>query len=92
MFKIALISILLISFSLSADAQEMEPRSYSVLPVGLHATQLAYTFSGGDVVSGLNSPVQNLNINASIIGFGYVQTFSLFKKLGRIAVGLPYVF
>jgi len=47
MLKIALISMLLISFSLSADAQEMEPRNYSVLPVGLHATQLSYTFSGG---------------------------------------------
>jgi hypothetical protein len=90
--KTTFISILTICFSISVYAQEMEPRSYSVVPVGLHAAQLAYTFSGGDVVSGLNSPVQNLNVNASIIGLGYVQTFSVFKKLGRIAVGLPYVF
>lgn len=90
--KKTLISILVISFSFSAYAQEMEPRSYSVVPVGLHAAQLSYTFSGGDVVSGLNSPVQNLNINASIISLGYVQTFSIFKKLGRIAVGMPYAF
>jgi hypothetical protein len=40
----------------------------------------------------LNSPLQDLNINASIISLGYVQTFSLFKKLGRIAVGMPYAF
>jgi hypothetical protein len=73
-------------------AQEMDPRSYSVIPVSLHAAQVSYTFSGGDVVSGLNSPVQNLNINASIISLGYVQTFSLFKKLGRIAIGMPYAF
>jgi len=90
--KTTFISILTICFSISVYAQEMEPRSYSVVPVGLHAAQLAYTFSGGDVVSGLNSPVQNLNVNASIIGLGYVQTFSVFKKLGRIAAGLPYVF
>jgi hypothetical protein len=81
-----------IIFYFSAFAQDMEPRSYSVVPVGLHAAQLSYTFSGGEVVSGLNSPLQNLNINASIIALGYVQTFSLFHKLGRIAVGLPYAF
>ena len=92
MLKTAFFSICAVCFSFSVFAQELEPRSYSVVPVGLHAAQLSYTFSGGDVVSGLNSPVQNLNINASIISLGYVQTFSLFKKLGRIAVGVPYAF
>jgi hypothetical protein len=92
MQRTAILFILAITFSFSVSAQDMEPRSYSVVPVGLHAAQLSYTFSGGDVVSGLNSPVQNLNINASVISLGYIQTFSLFKKLARIAVGMPYAF
>jgi len=92
MQKTAILIIWAMSFSFSGFAQEMEPRSYSVVPVGLHAAQLSYTFSGGDVVSGLNSPIQNLNINASVISLGYVQTFSLFNKLARIAVGMPYAF
>ncbi len=82
----------LFHLSIAVFAQEMEPRSYSVVPVGLHASQLSYTFSGGDVVSGLNSPLQDVNINASIISLGYVQTFAIFNKLGRIAIGMPYVF
>src|SRR5258705_1486046 len=90
--KTVFLCMLSIIFYFSAFAQEMEPRSYSVVPVGLHAAQLSYTFSGGEVVSGLNSPLQNLNIDASIIALGYVQTFSLFHKLGRISVGLPYAF
>src|SRR5450631_2017063 len=90
--KATFIGILTICFSISVYAQEMEPRSYSVVPVGLHAAQLAYTFSGGDVVAGLNSPVQNLNINASVVSLGYVQTFSLFDKLARVSVGMPYAF
>src|SRR6476646_8507226 len=88
--RTALTTILAISFSFFACAQEMEPRSYSVVPVGLHAAQLSYTFSDGDVISGLNSPLQNLNIKASIIALGYVQTFAIFKKLGRISIGVPY--
>jgi hypothetical protein len=79
-------------FTVSGYAQEMEPRSYSVVPKGLHAAVLSYTFSGGDVVTGLNSPLQNLNINASLIGLGYAQTFSLFDKLARVAVAMPYAF
>jgi hypothetical protein len=90
--KTALLSMLAICFTFSVFAQDLEPRSYSVVPVGLHAAQLSYTFSGGEVVSGLNSPLQDLNINASIIVLGYVQTFSIFKKLGRIAVAMPYAF
>ena len=90
--KTAFLCTLAVNFSFSVFAQEMEPRRYSVVPVGLHAAQLSYTFSGGDVVSGLNSPLQDLNINASIIALGYVQTFSIFNKLGRIAVGMPYAF
>ena len=90
--KTAFLGMLAMFFSFSVFSQDLEPRSYSVVPVGLHAAQLSYTFSGGEVVSGLNSPLQNLNINASIIGLGYVQTFSIFKKLGRIAVGMPFAF
>jgi hypothetical protein len=90
--KTAFLSMLAMFFSFSVFSQDLEPRSYSVVPVGLHAAQLSYTFSGGEVVSGLNSPLQDLNVNASIIALGYVQTFSIFKKLGRIAVGMPYAF
>ena len=79
-------------FTTSCSAQEMEPRSYSVVPKGLHAAALSYTFSGGEVVSGLNSPVQNLDINASLISLAYAQTFSLFDKLARVSVGMPYAF
>ena len=45
--------MLAMNITFFVHAQEMEPRSYSVVPVGLHAAQLSYTFSGGDVVSGL---------------------------------------
>jgi hypothetical protein len=89
---VILIGILNLIFISFCHAQEMEPRSYSVVPKGLHAAILSYTFSGGDVVSGLNSPIQNLNINASIVGLGYAQTFSFFDKLARVSVAMPYAF
>lgn len=74
------------------NAQDLEARSYAVVPKGLHAAALSYTFSKGDVVADITSPVQDLDITTSIIGLGYVQTFSLFKKLARVAVSQPFGF
>lgn len=74
------------------SAQDLEARSYAVVPKGLHAAALSYTFSKGDVVADATSPVKNLDITTSVIGLGYVQTFSMFNKLTRLAVSLPYGF
>jgi hypothetical protein len=74
------------------DAQDLEARSYSVVPKGMHAAALSYTFSTGDVVSDFTSPVQDLKVTTSIINLGYVQTFALFNKLARIQASLPYGF
>jgi len=74
------------------EAQDLEPRSYSVVPIGLHATVLSYSYLNGDVVSDFTSPVQDLKVTSSVINFGYMQTFSVLNKLCRIAVSLPYGF
>jgi hypothetical protein len=73
-------------------AQDLEARSYSVVPKGMHAAALSYTYSKGNVVSDFTSPIQDLDITTSIINLGYVQTFALFKKLARMQVALPYGF
>jgi hypothetical protein len=77
---------------MTVTAQDLEPRSYSVVPKGLNALALGTTYSGGDVVSDFTSPVQNLDINTVALSLGYVRTFSLFNKLARVSAGLPYVF
>jgi hypothetical protein len=76
----------------SVHAQEIEPRSYAVVPVGLHAMALSYTFSKGDVITPGNSPIQNLDVTNNVFNLGYVQTFTFFKKLTRVAVSMPFGF
>ncbi len=71
-------------------SQEIEPRSYAVVPKGLHAMALAYTFSSGNVIMAGSSPVQNLDVTNNVFNIGYVQTFTLFDKLARVAVSLPF--
>ena len=79
-------------FSARIHAQDLEARSYSVVPKGMHAAALSYTLSKGDVVADLTSPVQDLQVTTSIINLAYVQTFALFNKLARIQAALPYGF
>jgi hypothetical protein len=74
------------------QAQEMEARSYAVVPAGLHAMALSFTYSKGNVITEGSSPVQDLNVKNQVFNMGYVQTFSFLKKLARISVSLPYGF
>jgi hypothetical protein len=82
----------LVFFYFTSHGQDLEARSYSVVPKGMHAAAISYTFSKGNVISDFTSPVQNLDITTSIINIGYVQTFAFFNKLARVQVGLPYGF
>jgi hypothetical protein len=73
-------------------AQELEPRSYSVIPTRFSAVGLAYTYSHGNVVTDATMPVQGLTITTSMIAAAYVKSFALFGKLGRIQMLVPYTF
>jgi hypothetical protein len=86
------IFIFVIMISNRTRSQEMEPRSYAVVPTGLHAMALSYTYSSGNVVTPGSSPVQNLDVTNSVFNIGYVQTFTFFDKLARVAVSLPFGF
>jgi Putative MetA-pathway of phenol degradation len=73
-------------------AQEIEPRSYAVVPTGLHAMALSYTFSSGNVITEGSSPIQNLNVTNNVFNLGYVRTYTLFNRLARLAVSVPFGF
>ncbi len=81
--------IFLILFHFSVRAQDLEARSYAVVPKGLHALAGSFTYSSGNVISGLTSPIQDLDVKTSAFGIAYVQTFSFFNKLARVALSLP---
>ena len=84
---------LAVTWSLSpAGAQELEPRAYRALPVGLHYGLLVYSFSTGNVLVDPTAPVEGLELEISTLTAGYIRTFSLFGRSSSVAVLLPYVF
>jgi hypothetical protein len=90
--KILLVSIHILAISAGIQAQELEARSYSVVPKGMHAAALSYTYTKGNIITDFASPIQDLKVNTSTINLGYVQTFGVFSKLARIQVAMPYSF
>ena len=72
------------------SAQDIEPRSYSVVPIGLHVAAVGYTYSFGDVISDGSSPIRDGNFHSNAFNLAYVQSFGFFKKLAKITVALPY--
>ena len=58
----------------SASAQELEPRAYRPLPIGLHFGLLVYTFSDGNVVVDPTTPVAGIDLDVSTLGAGLTVT------------------
>jgi len=77
--------------SVSAPAQELEPRAYRAVPIGLQFVALSYSFSSGNVLVDPTIPVEDLELDINTIGGGYFRTFSFFGRAASAAVVVPYV-
>lgn len=74
----------------SAAAQEMEPRSYSAVPVGTNFVVASYSRSSGDVLFDPSLPITNLQARINTYSLGYSHSFGLFGHVASIAFSEPY--
>ncbi len=72
-------------------AQELEPRAYRTLPMGLNAFVLAGVYSSGNVVADATSPVQDLELTSTTAVLSYLRSFGLFGRSASVTVMLPYL-
>lgn len=72
------------------SAQEIEPRAYANVPAGLNVAALSYSLSHGNIVTDASLPLEDFNVTAHTPVLAYVRTLSVFGKLGRIQVVLPF--
>ena len=73
-----------------AGAQDLEPRAYSVSPIGTAFVGVAFGRSSGDVLFDPTIPVTNVKATFYSPGFGMGQTFALFGRQALATVVLPY--
>lgn len=72
-------------------AQELEPRAYRTLPVGLNAVLLAGVYSSGNVVADSTSPIQDLELTSTTAILAYLRSIGLFGRSASLTVQVPYL-
>ena len=73
-----------------AIAQQLEPRAYSNLPVGLNFLLAGYAYSQGDVLLDPSLPVANASAKVNSLVLGYLRSLDFRGNSGSIALVLPY--
>jgi hypothetical protein len=73
-----------------ANAQSLEPRAYSNLPVGMNFLMLGYAYQQGDVLLDPSVPVKDVNAKIHSSVLAYVRSLAVLGKSGKVDVIVPY--
>ena len=86
------ISVLMLCmiWSESMQAQELEPRSLTNIPVGMNSGVMGYVWSQGNILVDPALSIEDLNANVHGLVAGYLRSINVFGKSGKIDVVLPF--
>lgn len=73
-----------------AQAQEIEPRSFTNTPVDLNFFLTSYSFLEGDVLPDPSLPVDDVKAEIHTTFAGYVRSLDVWGQCGKLQVVLPY--
>jgi hypothetical protein len=74
----------------TVDAQELEPRAYQNVPVGLNFVVAGYSYSTGGVLFDPSIPLENAKIKTHGALLAYARSVKIGGMSGKIDVILPY--
>lgn len=88
---IPLFSSLLLVFEIaSVNAQELEPRAYTNIPVGINFVLAGYNYSAGGVLFDPTVPLENANIRTHGALFAYARSVKIGRMSGKVDMIVPY--
>ena len=71
--------------------QQLEPRAYSVSPVGTNIVVLGYGRSTGDIAFDPSLPITDASAKINGAFTGYFRSVNFFGRSANVSVALPYV-
>jgi len=84
-----LFGLILFCTSNKIQAQDLEPRFLSSMPLKSNFSGIAYNYSFGDIL--LNAQqIENLNAKLNTVAVYYGHSFKLFNKLAKVDALVPY--
>lgn len=76
-------------FTRTACAQDLEPRLYTSAPTGLNFFAVAYSASQGGVLFDPSVPLENANIDVDGPAVAYIRSLGLWDKSAKLDAVLP---
>lgn len=76
----------------SSTAQDLEPRFLSSVPIKGNFGGLVYGYSNGNILLDNSLPIEDLDAKLNTVAAAYIRSFSLFNKLAKFDVTVPYSF
>jgi hypothetical protein len=92
MTKIFLLLLLLLIAHLPLQAQELEPRALTNVPVGLNFAVFGYGYSQGNILLDPAIPIEDLDSHLHAIFAAYVRAINFFGLSGKLDVIVPAAF
>ena len=83
-------SIVSLLLTYHAGAQDLEPRAYTALPVGVNFVAVAAGRSSGAVVVDPSLPIEDVQASVGTLSVGYGRTITLLGRTALIVAALPY--
>jgi hypothetical protein len=71
-------------------SQDLEPRAYTNIPVGVNFLVAGYTYSSGGVLFDPAVPLDNAHINIHGSVFAYARSIKVGRMSGKVDMILPY--
>ncbi len=75
----------------SLVGQELEPRAYLTLPVGVNFFAVAYGRSTGNVIFDPTLPVEDVRARVNSAVLGYARGIDFFGRSASLGFATPYV-
>jgi hypothetical protein len=85
-----LTAVIFLSFGSPVNAQDLEPRAYSNIPVGLNFIVAGYVYSAGGVLFDPTVPLENANIQIHGAVLAYARSIKIGKMSGKVDMILPF--
>lgn len=87
---VALGSLITAVLASTAHAQELEPRAYVNLPVGINFLVAGYAYSQGGMSFDPSLPVEDAHLKIHTAVIAYARSLNLWGQSGKVDVILPY--
>jgi hypothetical protein len=83
--------LLILAFVAGLNAQQLEPRAYSVSPAGVNVFNLSYGYSTGDLNFDPSLPIDSANAQIHNGVAGYFRELGVAGRSANVAIVVPYV-